>query len=506
MFWCVFTIGEPANMADYYAALTRKIQQARDDPGKMREVVYEAARLALRWQVHEHSSRVSLIESKHHIAELENAIARLEAEAASTDGNGDRETVKPATDLEAAPPSGHVSAEHEGEGEDVAETAAEPHPESQEPAEVVEVEAPAAGPSGRGKYEPGGTASPAAGRLGRNGHGRNGLSEPVQPAVSTADAPEPAGEPLSPGQVRPRGPSLAATRPYLVNPADFVNPDVAHRLPAASRSGGRMTMSGLMIAFQLAVAALAAAAFYVAMWGHNGGTPMMTETPAAPRPLSTLPSPPAGEGTSIAAAPPSTASPSTVLPSAEAPTAAPAAVTSSFPLPTAYGVYAISDGRLIELEQAQATPVDARTGSQLQIIEPGHGIVAPGKPAFVVFRRDLASSAPEKVPLRIAARVAHSMNFDSTGKAVMTTPATGTWIIRDQGYNLRVSPVEGNPEMVLLRPEDPELSLPSGRYELMLGPQAYDLVVAGEVSDPAHCVEGVTTVRGLAFNECKPVL
>ena len=97
------------------------------------------------------------------------------------------------------------------------------------------------------------------------------------------------------------------------------------------------------------------------------------------------------------------------------------------------------------------------------------------------------------------------MNFDSAGKAVMTTPATETWIIRDQGYNLLVSPLREY-EMVMLRSEDPEFSFPSGRYELMLGGQAYDFVVAGEVTDPAHCVEGVATVRGPVFYECKPVL
>jgi hypothetical protein len=88
----------------------------------------------------------------------------------------------------------------------------------------------------------------------------------------------------------------------------------------------------------------------------------------------------------------------------------------------------------------------------------------------------------------------------------MTTPATDTWIIRELGYDLRVSPIEGNSEMIKLRADDPTLLLPSGRYELMLGGQAYDLTVAGEVTDPAHCVEGVTTVRGQVFNECKPVL
>ena len=88
----------------------------------------------------------------------------------------------------------------------------------------------------------------------------------------------------------------------------------------------------------------------------------------------------------------------------------------------------------------------------------------------------------------------------------MTTPATDTWIIRELGYDLRAVPIEGSSEMIRLHADDPTLSLSPGRYELMLGSQAYDLTVAGEVTDPAHCVEGVTTVRGQVFNECKPVL
>jgi hypothetical protein len=82
----------------------------------------------------------------------------------------------------------------------------------------------------------------------------------------------------------------------------------------------------------------------------------------------------------------------------------------------------------------------------------------------------------------------------------------GGLALRDQGYNLRVSPVSNDAEMVVLRSEDPEFLFPSGRYELMLGGQTYDFVVAGEVTDPAHCVEGVATVRGPEFYECKPVL
>ena len=113
------------------------------------------------------------------------------------------------------------------------------------------------------------------------------------------------------------------------------------------------------------------------------------------------------------------------------------------------------------------------------------------------------SSAPEKVPVRIAARIARSMNFDTSGKAVVTAPVNETWLIRDQGYDLRVSPVRESPEMIMLRPENAEFAFPAGRYELLLGGQAYDFVIAGAVTDPAQCVEGVATVRGPIFYQCK---
>ena len=70
-------------MVDFYSALARKIQQVQDDPARMREVVYEAARLALRWQVAERGSLGNLGESKRLKVDLEEAIARLEAEAAA---------------------------------------------------------------------------------------------------------------------------------------------------------------------------------------------------------------------------------------------------------------------------------------------------------------------------------------------------------------------------------------------------------------------------------------
>jgi hypothetical protein len=241
-----------------------------------------------------------------------------------------------------------------------------------------------------------------------------------------------------------------------------------------------------MVGFQVAIAGVAIAALYIALWGRAGPVQTDKEPPSTARSASPAAPP---DGTSMVAATSFAAAPVAPLP---------------FARPTAYGVYAVRGDQLIELEQVQGTPVDPRTRSQLQIVTPVRTVIDPAKPAFVVFRRDLVSSAPEKVPVRIASRIAHSMIFDASGKPVVTTPETATWLIRDKGYDLRVSPLRESLEMVMLRPENPEFSFPPGRYELMLGGQVYDFVVAGEVTDPAHCVEGVATVRGPVFYECKP--
>jgi hypothetical protein len=96
------------------------------------------------------------------------------------------------------------------------------------------------------------------------------------------------------------------------------------------------------------------------------------------------------------------------------------------------------------------------------------------------------------------------MVFDSNGRPAITTPENATWLIRnDHEYELRVSPVPDSAEMIEVRSENPDFAYPAGRYELMLGEQAYDFVIAGEVSNSAHCVEGVATGRGPVFYECK---
>jgi hypothetical protein len=541
-------------MVDFYSALARKIQQVQDDPARMREVVYEAARLALRWQVAERGSLSNIADSRRLKTDLEEAIARLEAEATAPatggiDAASDASAVVTAVveDPEApATPTALLAAE-----------AGKPGAGLQQPSPQAPTGEVPPSPAGEAEKSPAISLAPAAlaeapDQLGkadldaiRPGAIRPGAPIDLDEAAAAKTRPaEPARERVRPQ--RPRDPSPRSA--YRVKPSEFANRD--QRRPA--RSGPGRIVLGIVIALQLVVGALAAAALYIAMWGRGAPVVTASETPrVAPAPADTtvaaapespaLAAAPSPSGTPSATAAVPAASPEPVVPPALAepavppapaqssappppapPPAAPApppaspipvapaprmaAVDPSSLQPPAYGVYALVDNKLVELQPVRATPVDPRNAGQLQILEPGRTVVAPGKPAFVVYRRELASHAPEKVPLRIAARVAHAMNFDSTGKAIMTTPATDTWIIREQGYDLRASPIEGNSEMIKLRADNPALSLTPGRYELMLGGQAYDLTVAGEVTDPAHCVEGVTTVRGQVFNECKPVL
>jgi hypothetical protein len=296
---------------------------------------------------------------------------------------------------------------------------------------------------------------------------------------------------------------------YLVRPNDFPpSTDIIYEAPPDPLRGFvPMLWSGARVLFQVAVATLAATAFYLTMWQRNIGQPVQdTATTVArdnaPPANANSAAPSTGSGGAGETASLTTAAAAGAVLAAATPSPAPAAA--AFPHPTSYGVYAISNNQLTELEQITTAPVDPRTRSVLQITKPSRTIIHDAHVTFIGFRRDFLSSAPEKVAVRIAARIAHSMIFDSSGKPVVTTPEIESWLIRDQGYDLRVSPVRDSPEMVALRPDDPDFAFPAGRYELLLGAQHYDFVIAGAVTDPAHCVEGFATVRGPAFNECKP--
>ena len=76
-----------------------------------------------------------------------------------------------------------------------------------------------------------------------------------------------------------------------------------------------------------------------------------------------------------------------------------------FSLPTVYGVYAVSGGKLFALGPLPIKVPDSRVGISAMISEPSHVTVSDGKLAFVIYRRDLASSAPTEVFVRVVAHV-----------------------------------------------------------------------------------------------------
>jgi hypothetical protein len=81
-------------------------------------------------------------------------------------------------------------------------------------------------------------------------------------------------------------------------------------------------------------------------------------------------------------------------------------------------------------------------------------------------------------------------------------PAGDGWVIRNLAYEMKVGPVEGRPAMIVMRPADAELSLPAGRYALVLKGSAYDFTVDGPVTDLAQCIERSDEVDAPVYTPC----
>jgi hypothetical protein len=180
----------------------------------------------------------------------------------------------------------------------------------------------------------------------------------------------------------------------------------------------------------------------------------------------------------------------------------PAPVVPEFPIPGDYGVYAINDTRLDELEMLSEQIPDKRIAMSTPVTQPSRTALSNGRPRFIVYRRDLANNAPERVDVRVVAQVSRALTFDSRGKPV-SAPVNGAWSIRNITYAFRVRPVPGNPEMLLIQPENVELVLPAGRYALVLKNQGYEFTVTGLVTDPSQCLERTEAANGVFYSECK---
>src|ERR1700730_8244458 len=73
-----------AAMSDYYTLLARTIREAGSDHARLRGLVYEIERLALKRRLNVNFPPINLEDSKRLLSELEMAIERLETDAGGT--------------------------------------------------------------------------------------------------------------------------------------------------------------------------------------------------------------------------------------------------------------------------------------------------------------------------------------------------------------------------------------------------------------------------------------
>ena len=171
-------------------------------------------------------------------------------------------------------------------------------------------------------------------------------------------------------------------------------------------------------------------------------------------------------------------------------------------VPSTYGVYAVSDGKLIDLDLLPIRVPNSRIAISSTIAAPSRVHLPVGQLQFVVFRRDLVNNMPDRVELRVVARVVRALTFGSAGKPTITD-VTGSWVVRSNSYQMRAAPVDDHPEMVLLRNEHPELVFAAGRYALVLKNLAYDFTLDGPLTNSAHCLERTDALPSPIYTECR---
>ena len=178
------------------------------------------------------------------------------------------------------------------------------------------------------------------------------------------------------------------------------------------------------------------------------------------------------------------------------------AQSSPFPLPDVYGVYAVSGGQLHELEPLAGRVPDQRVFMSTPIRTVSRTVLPDGQIVFVVYRRDVASSAPERVTVRVIAKIMRAMTFTTAGQASIGN-VEDSWTIRNVSYEFRVAPVSEGSEMLMICPEHADFVFPAGRYGLVIKGQAYDFTVAGPVTEATQCLEGIKASNGTFYSECR---
>jgi hypothetical protein len=175
---------------------------------------------------------------------------------------------------------------------------------------------------------------------------------------------------------------------------------------------------------------------------------------------------------------------------------------SSGPLPNVYGIYALNGGRLHELEPLVGRAPDVRVFMSALIRTPSHTVLPDGDVSFIVYRRDIASNAPDRVAVRVIAKVARALAFTKNGQPA-TVNVDDEWAIRNVSFDYRVAPSGDSPEMILIKPDTAAPPLAAGRYALVVKGQMFDFTVDGRITQTAQCLERTEAANGKFYSECR---
>jgi hypothetical protein len=100
---------------------------------------------------------------------------------------------------------------------------------------------------------------------------------------------------------------------------------------------------------------------------------------------------------------------------------------------------------------------DRRVAISAVITTPSATTVTSGDVRFIVFRPDGGVDA-SGTEVRVVAKVSRAMGVDATEKASMVN-ASDSWVIRSTSFPYKVAPVEDQPRMLLLQPEQDGFAL-----------------------------------------------
>ena len=190
------------------------------------------------------------------------------------------------------------------------------------------------------------------------------------------------------------------------------------------------------------------------------------------------------------------ASPQSASTATETPLAAP-----SPSLPSSFGIYAVSDGKLHELDALPGKAPDARVAISALITNQSRVTLPDGHLSFIVYRRDSATQAADRAEVRLIARIERETGYKD-GKPVVTNVGD-SWVMRNIAIPYRTAPKKDNSDMYEIRSENPDIALAPGRYALVLKGLAYDFSIAGQVTDPRQCLERLVADNGQFYSECK---